>query len=181
MSNSTNHDVVAAPRTVGQRLREAREALGLTLRDVAAVTRIQASSLEYLEADRFDEFPAEVYCRGFLKNYARELRLDADEILAQWAAQIGGRDATPVVVVETVEADERGDASRFAETSRFGRVAYAAGLALLVLGLALSVLVFGGSDADTASAIHYDTGSDATDAWRPAPEGQDDWRTYREN
>jgi len=180
MSNPTNHEIDAAPRTVGQRLREAREALGLTLRDVAATTRIQASSLEYLEADRFDEFPAEVYCRGFLKNYARELRLDADALLAQWSEQIGRGDDAPVVVVETVDAEERTDASRFADRSRAGRLAYAAGLAMLVLGLALSVLIFGGGDSSSASAVHYDAG-DATDAWRPAPEGQDDWRTYREN
>lgn len=180
MSNSTNHDVVADPRTVGQRLREARETRGQTLRDVAAVTRIQASSLEYLEADRFDEFPADVYCRGFLKNYSRELRLDADDILAHYSRQVGTADTSPLAVVETTDAEDRTDASRFADRSGVGRFAYAAGLAMLILGLALSVLVFGGSDRDEASAVNYES-IDAADAWRPAPEGQDDWQSYREN
>ncbi len=169
--------------TVGQQLRMAREERGLTLRDLAAITRIQPSLLEYLESDRFDEMPAEVFARGFVRSCARELGLDADAVVEAYRAQRGLEAQTAVVVVSETTTNDAVTGShdnRFFDPSRLGRVAYVAGLVALVVGLALSVVVFGGdSDTDTSTATWQPL--DDGDAWRPAPEGQDDWRTYREN
>jgi transcriptional regulator with XRE-family HTH domain len=178
--------------TVGQTLKAAREALGLQYRDLAAVTKIQPAMLKYMEEDRFEEFPAEVFARGFLRNYARELRLDAAKLLADYDAQRGTRRPTAVIeasvpVARTVVASTApvatpfSDIAHFFEQGKAGRVAYAIAIALLVVGLALSVLVFSSSSSNSGTAAFQPLGAENNDAWRPAPEGQNDWRTYREN
>lgn len=86
---------------LGNRLREARERLGLDLDQVEASTRIRRVFLEALEEERFDVLPADVYARGFLQNYARFLGLDPKEILAAYRAAKGGKAAPmPTVLSE---------------------------------------------------------------------------------
>ena len=60
----------------GAELRRLREERGVSLRTVAAVTKIGVRFLEYIEEDRFDFLPAPVYLRGFLQEYARVVGLD---------------------------------------------------------------------------------------------------------
>lgn len=68
--------VHAAPKTVGQRLAEARKAAGLDLADIATRTRIPQRHLEAIEEGRYGDLPAITYCTGFTKAYARTLGLD---------------------------------------------------------------------------------------------------------
>ena len=75
----------------GKLLREAREERGLTLEDVAAMTRIPKTMLDHLESDRFEEYVAEVFARGHLRNYANELCIDADEVLKAYEQHTGSR------------------------------------------------------------------------------------------
>jgi cytoskeletal protein RodZ len=63
-----------------------RMARGLTREHVARVTRIQLRTLERLEEGRFDELPADVFVRGFIRNYARCVGLSVDEALARYGA-----------------------------------------------------------------------------------------------
>jgi curved DNA-binding protein CbpA len=60
----------------GADLRKIREARGISLRHIAAVTKIGQRFLEYVEEDRFDFLPAPVYLRGFLREYARIVGID---------------------------------------------------------------------------------------------------------
>jgi len=76
--------------TVGQRLREAREAAGLTLEDIATSTRIPTRHLESLEASDFARLPAPTYTIGFAKNYAGAVGLDRAEIGDQLRTEMGG-------------------------------------------------------------------------------------------
>lgn len=171
-------DMASGSPSIGETLRARREALGLTHRDLSAITKIQAAHLQYLEEDRFDEFPAEVFARGFLRNYARELRLDADAIVAEYDALTGRAPTVIPVVHEVEEPNAQITEGRFAHPSTLGRVAYGAALAVFILGLALSVLVFGGDDS-TPSAAYQPT--DYSDAWQPVPAGENDWQSHREN
>ncbi|HUQ07671.1 MAG TPA: helix-turn-helix transcriptional regulator [Kofleriaceae bacterium] len=63
-----------------------RMARGLTREHVARVTRIQLRTLERLEEGRFDELPADVFVRGFIRNYARCVGLSVDEALSRYGA-----------------------------------------------------------------------------------------------
>jgi len=66
----------------GTRLARAREAMGLTVADAAAQMRLAPRQVEALEADRYGDLPGPVFVRGFLRNYARLLKLDPGPLLA---------------------------------------------------------------------------------------------------
>jgi cytoskeletal protein RodZ len=82
MAEGTEGDLGFGPQTVGRALRERREALGRTLEDVAASTRIRPSYLAALETGDYAAFPDEFWARLFLLTYARHLGLAADETIA---------------------------------------------------------------------------------------------------
>lgn len=67
--------------TVGEELRRKREEKGLSIKDVVDGTYIQAKFIIALECNDYSVFPAEVYAKGFLKNYAELLGLDAQQLL----------------------------------------------------------------------------------------------------
>lgn len=66
---------------IGPKLAAAREAKGLSTAEVASKLRLGVRQVEALEADAFDRLPGEVFVRGFVRNYARFLELDAEELL----------------------------------------------------------------------------------------------------
>ena len=65
---------------IGPILRAARLKRGQSLEAVAQQTRISKRFLEALENDRFEQFPAVVYLRGFLKGYCEHLDVNFDEV-----------------------------------------------------------------------------------------------------
>lgn len=75
---------------LGQQLREAREARGLSIDDVAQGTRIRPAYVRALEEERFADLPPPVYVRGFLRNYATFLGLDAEELIGTLEQQQSG-------------------------------------------------------------------------------------------
>ena len=60
----------------GDVLRRIRVSLGIELEEISAITKINAQHLRSIETNRYDELPAPVYLRGFLKQIARCLSLD---------------------------------------------------------------------------------------------------------
>ena len=116
----TNEETMETSRveTVGSMLRDARLALGLEVRDLAALTKIQGAMIQFLEEDRFEEFPAEVFARGFVRACARELRLDEDEVVALYRQQTGATAQTTPIVVEAAAPTET--ATQWFDTSTFG-------------------------------------------------------------
>jgi cytoskeleton protein RodZ len=76
---------------VGERLRVAREAKGLSLEDVAAQTRIPQRHLASIETGDWDNLPAPTYTIGFAKNYASAVDLDRIEIGNQLREEMGGQ------------------------------------------------------------------------------------------
>lgn len=67
---------------LGELLRGAREAKGLDLREVAALTHVRAEYLKALEDEAFHLLPESVYTRNFVKQYALAVDLAADEAVA---------------------------------------------------------------------------------------------------
>lgn len=80
---------------VGQALREAREAQGLGVEDVAARLRLMHRQIEAMETGDFDSLGQPVFARGFVRNYARLLGLAPEPLLAGMA----GTAVEPVVVL----------------------------------------------------------------------------------
>jgi cytoskeleton protein RodZ len=65
----------------GARLRAAREAAGLSVDQVAQQLKLAQRQVRALEDENFAELPGRTFSRGFLRNYARLLNLDADDLL----------------------------------------------------------------------------------------------------
>lgn len=90
---------------LGERLRRARGAAGLTLDSASARTRIKRDYLEALEAMDPRGLPSRAYCVGYLRTYAQFLGLDAAACVDQFKAEIevdAGR-ATPTAPQEIRE------------------------------------------------------------------------------
>ncbi len=66
---------------LGDMLRDAREAKGASLVEAERATKIRQKYLAALEEDNISALPSPVYARGFLRNYAVYLGLNADEVL----------------------------------------------------------------------------------------------------
>ncbi|VWX54811.1 helix-turn-helix domain-containing protein [Novosphingobium sp. 9U] len=121
------------PTSVGDQLRAAREAQGLSLGDIAAQTRVAERQLILIEESRFAELAAPTYAVGFSRSYARAVGLDEREIASRVRRQI---DAQPVTRGPTLPSFEPGDPARVPPS----RIAWLAGLlAVVVVG---ALLVF---------------------------------------
>src|SRR5215470_16996263 len=92
-SDGTRSDPVDARTSLALWLRAGRAHRGMSLDDVAKVTKIQPRILERLEAGKLDGLPAEVFVRGFVRSFARCVGLDEREALRRYAAcAIGSQD-----------------------------------------------------------------------------------------
>lgn len=81
-------DFVLPAQVTGPALRQVREARGLSLRQIAAVTKIGVRFLEYIEEDRFAYLPPAVYLRGFLREYARALGLEPRDLVESYMRRL---------------------------------------------------------------------------------------------
>ncbi|MGP0628897.1 RodZ domain-containing protein [Nitrospina sp. 32_T5] len=73
----------------GQYLKHQRELRSVTLDDIANSTRIPTRHLEALEEDRYDDLPAEVFIKGYIRGYGEALGVDANELLTAYDERIG--------------------------------------------------------------------------------------------
>ena len=73
---------------LGERLRLAREAQGISIYQAEIDTRIRATVIAALEQGEYDELPPAPFLRGLIRTYANYLRIDADETLALYTADL---------------------------------------------------------------------------------------------
>lgn len=115
--------------TPGSMLKRSREARGISLQELSTITRIPATSLSHLEKDAYEELPAEVFVRGFLRNVARELKINHQSIIDAYEAHRGQRRPA---ALETVEVFEKAAATPAATREDSQRKARPAAMALSV-------------------------------------------------
>ena len=80
--------------SVGQLLRDAREAQGITLEAAAVRLRLMHRQIEAMERDDFESLGQPVFARGFVRNYARLLGLAPESLLSR----MDGAPAEPAAV-----------------------------------------------------------------------------------
>ncbi len=76
------------PTDVGARLRAAREAKQISLREIAETTKISASMLEAIEENDVAQLPGGIFTRAFVRSYAAEVGLDPEETTRDFVAQL---------------------------------------------------------------------------------------------
>jgi len=69
---------------VGKTLRQLREKKNLTIAEVASQMRLDPRLIEALETENYTIFAADTYIRGYLRNYAKMLGINSDEIIAMY-------------------------------------------------------------------------------------------------
>jgi cytoskeletal protein RodZ len=75
--------------SVAEQLRTARQAQGLTVYQVAEITKIRTDHIRALEEGNYNTFAAPVYIRGFVRTCAGVLKLDVPEIMAALDSELG--------------------------------------------------------------------------------------------
>ena len=126
----------AAPDHVGDQLRVAREAAGLSLSEVASRTRVPLRHLQAIENNDYSALPSPTYATGFAKAYARAV--NADEVTV--GRRVRGELAGMTRRMPAYEPFEVTDPSRV--PSR--------GLTIVALGVAVAVLILAGLYFGTA-------------------------------
>jgi cytoskeleton protein RodZ len=118
-------------RGVGQQLRSAREAKNLTLAEAAQSLKLAPRQVAAIESEDWGALPGNTMIRGFVRNYARVLNLDADALMR-------GLDATRMQRTLQLEASA-GTSSHLPQAGdqaeRRDYLAVVGGLVLLVLAL----------------------------------------------
>lgn len=81
--------------TIGEKLKNAREAMGIDETSASDATHIRRENIIAFEEDRFDDIAlANVYRIGFLRIYAKYLRLDAEKLVSEFK-QLRGIKSVP--------------------------------------------------------------------------------------
>src|SRR5262245_12397308 len=120
-------------RTVGVRLREAREKRGVSLRQIASKTRISVMSLEALERSDLARLPGGIFTRAFIRAYAQEVGLDPDRTIHDFLAELPP-EAVAVAARQTmVEDGEKLESDRKAATTAIRLVL----VSVAIVGLAM--------------------------------------------
>lgn len=73
---------------IGNRLKEARLAKGLSLDDLQGMTKIQKRYLQGIEEGNYSSMPGNFYVRAFIKQYAEAVGLDADSLFEEFKGEI---------------------------------------------------------------------------------------------
>lgn len=93
---------------LGEELRDARLALGLSIEDVAAQLRIRRVYLVALEEGRVRDLPSAAYAIGFVRNYAGFLGLDPGDMVRRLRDAVSGVGARKADLVFPEPVPERG-------------------------------------------------------------------------
>jgi cytoskeletal protein RodZ len=123
----------------GTHLKQARERRGISLRQIAAATKISTGQLESLERGDFSRLPGGIFSRAFVRAYAVEVGLDADETVRQYTELSDAQAASASNVVAALEITD--DDRQFLERQR------KAGVLLRVAGVVLLIAIAGGIGA----------------------------------
>ena len=98
----------AEPARLGAELRDARQALGLSIEDLAQSLRIRRVYLAALEEGRVRDLPALAYAVGFVRTYARSLGLDENDMVRRFREASGPNVARKTDLVFPEPVPDRG-------------------------------------------------------------------------
>lgn len=111
----------------GQYLSRARESRGMSIVDIARTLKFSERQIEALERDDYHQLPGVTFIRGFIRSYARLLKLDPAPLIAMLEA------GAPLAAVEVVAPGNMGDAVPQSFLRRYSKSILTGFLFLLVL------------------------------------------------
>jgi cytoskeletal protein RodZ len=144
--------------TFGPRLRRERERRGISLETIAAVTKVSADLWDGLERNDFSRWPSGIFARAFVRDYARAVGLDADEVVNEFCrlfpigdrrtarvikaqAQLIGHNATVQDDTLPPEGDRRASSRREEDSARARAIRLAPRGVAAAIDIATTLLV----------------------------------------
>ena len=179
---------------IGDLLRRERERQNLSIKDIEKATSIRALYIDAIEKGEYKTLPGEVYAKGFVRNYANYLKLNANEIvnafneemhpqeeLHEAAESSSAEEARQVQPVERNREEYRGpkitslESYPMEKSSHGVRKALMVAVAVFVVAFA-ALIAFGGDEEPSAPAPRAKTqtqqGQKQTEAApKPAADG----------
>jgi len=178
-------DATPPVETIGRKFAHAREALGLTVEDVAHILRMRVSLLRDIENDDLQNFSHPTYARLTLLDYARFLRIPESEV-RPWLPDPGSPMSTNYQYLERISDPEpaarRADVlDQTRQTNPFARLLRLAliliALAIVANGVLLAInllRITHSSGKGNATASDADSAS-VEPAALPSPEEERQW------
>ena len=102
--------------SVGETLRRERLRTGLDLEKIAQDTKISVRTLELIENDQFEKLPGGVFARSFVRQYARAVGLDEEEMVGELEKTL----APPVDPLPAMQEATRQPEIRVPRVARWG-------------------------------------------------------------
>ena len=153
---------------MGAYLRAARRKRRIGMERAAEETRIRQDYLMRMESDELD-FLEPAYVRGFLKTYARFLRVNPEPLLEEFDRRFGGRiDTSQIVALE--RHGKRNTPSRRRPASSWTVAAVVAASFLLILGV---VGLVSGDEEPQRERTLSETEATPTPSPKPSPSPSD--------
>lgn len=128
--------------SVGSVLQRSREQQSFSRQDAADELNLRLDQLDFLEHNQFDRLPGDPFVRGYIRNYAKWLGMDADQMVENYVQQSGVANE----VSQSAGLAAKAPVSRVNHTGRI----LAAGL--VVTALILGFWVYNSGDEDAADA-----------------------------
>lgn len=91
---------------IGDLLRAAREKQNLSIKDIEKATSIRALYIEAIEKGNYKTLPGEAYAKGFVRNYANYLKLDANAMVNEFNEELHPVDVASLEAVDYVANDK---------------------------------------------------------------------------
>jgi cytoskeleton protein RodZ len=146
----------------GAVLAQAREALGVTQREVSDALNLPITTIDAIESEDKSRLPAHVFTRGYVRAYAKLLEVDPDPLVAAWAAdQHVVENAKPLLQATSPSAIRLADLS-LERVLRNPRGMAGAGLAVVLLIVLIWSLTSSETPADEEPRSAPETSEDHT-------------------
>ncbi|NLJ83697.1 MAG: helix-turn-helix domain-containing protein [Halanaerobiaceae bacterium] len=120
--------------SIGEKLKKAREKMGLSFNEIQDAIKIRSKYLEALENDDFDVIPGEAYVRAFIKSYGNHLGLNGDELLEEY--RILKEEEEKILLEEDEEENNKGGHELFQNKTLISII-----IAVIIL-LILAILIY---------------------------------------
>jgi len=92
-------------KEIGEKLKEARESMGITIEEAATDLKIRASQIESIEEGDKDAFKDIFYLKMFIKNYSKYLGIDPDKMVEEFNEYLF--DFTSKISIEDIKKAEK--------------------------------------------------------------------------
>jgi len=92
-------------KEIGEKLKEARESMGITIEEASQDLKLRPSQIENIEEGNKDAFKDIFYLKMFIKNYSKYLGLDYDEMVEEFNEYLF--DFTSKISIEDIKKQKK--------------------------------------------------------------------------